>query len=93
MDSLRLKQIDLIEATGWDKRKVSFLYTGRQPYNRETVNQLATVLNIEPFELLMHPDDAMALRRLRESAIRIAAEQKREYVHQPITGGLLSTGT
>lgn len=74
--TLHTSQADLERMTGWDKRKASFLVSGKQPYKRETVNEAANALNIEPFELLMHPDDAFALRRLRDSALRIAAENR-----------------
>lgn len=73
--SLQMKQADLERTTGWDKRKASHLVNGKQPYKRDTVNEAARALHIEPFELLMHPDDAFALRRMRDGAIRIAAEK------------------
>lgn len=76
LETLHTSQADLERVTGWDKRKTSFLVSGKQPYKRETVNQAAFALNIEPFELLMHPDDAFALRRLRDTALRIAAEKR-----------------
>ena len=33
-------------------------------------------LKCEPYELLMRPEAAMALRRLRENAIKIAADSQ-----------------
>lgn len=83
LETLHTSQADLERMTGWDKRKASFLVSGKQPYKRETVNQAATALNIEPFELLMHPDDAFALRRLRDSALRIAAENRIPFRNAP----------
>ena len=41
-------------------------------YNQDAVNEVATYLNVHPYELLMHPDDAMALRRLRTDLVRVA---------------------
>jgi hypothetical protein len=76
-------QTRLSERTGWDKRKTSFLVSGKQPYDRDAVNQAAAALHIAPYELLMHPDDAMALRRLRDTAIRIAAEPSLAYNAEP----------
>gem|GEM_PF-3035733 len=81
--TLRVKQARLMELTDWDKRKTSELVNGKQRYNRDTVNEAAHALHIAPFELLMHPEDAMALRQLRRDALRIAAEQRREYRTQP----------
>lgn len=81
LDALQTTQADLERETGWDKRKTSHLVTGKQPYKRDTVNEAARALHIEPFELLMHPDDAYALRRLRETALKIAAETRQPFRH------------
>lgn len=83
LKTLRVKQARLMELTAWDKRKASELVNGKQRYNRDIVNEAAFALNIAPFELLMHPEDAMALRQLRKDALRIAAEQKRAYRTEP----------
>lgn len=83
LHTLRLRQARLVELTGWSKGKVSKLYNGQATYDRDIINTVARALNLEPFELLLHPADAMALRRLRESALRIAAETRRDYVAEP----------
>jgi transcriptional regulator with XRE-family HTH domain len=83
LSSLHLKQADLERLTGWDKRKASFLVNGKQSYKREIVNEAAAALRIEPFELLMHPADAFALRRLRETALRIAADNRVPFTPAP----------
>jgi transcriptional regulator with XRE-family HTH domain len=74
MGALKVSQADLSRETGFSKAKMSELVNGVSRYNRDVVNTLANALRILPHELLMHPDDAFALRRLRESAIRIASE-------------------
>jgi plasmid maintenance system antidote protein VapI len=74
MRDLEVTQADLCRATGFPKAKMSELVTGKSRYNRDIVNVLSRALNIQHYELLMHPAEAFALRRLRESAIRIAAE-------------------
>lgn len=61
-------QADVVRKTDYPKAKVSDLVTGKQRYNRDILNDIALALNIEPHELLMHPDDAMALRRMRKLA-------------------------
>lgn len=76
MESLHTSQAELERRTGWDKRKASHLVNCKQPYKRDTLNEAAMALHLEPFELLMHPDDAHALRRLRASALQIAAEKQ-----------------
>lgn len=75
MAAADVTQADLCRATGFPKAKMSELVAGKSRYNRDVVNTLAKALNIRPHELLMHPDDAYAIRRLRESAIRIASEK------------------
>lgn len=74
MASLKVRQRDIMEATGYSKATMSDLTTGKQRYNRDILNEIAAVLHIRPAELLMHPDEAMAIRRVRESAVQIAAE-------------------
>ncbi|MBT0667054.1 helix-turn-helix transcriptional regulator [Novosphingobium profundi] len=84
IETLQTTQAELERRTGWDKRKVSYLINGKQPYKRDTVNEAAFALNIEPFELLMHPEDAFALRRLRENAMRIASQSHSPYRPAPV---------
>ena len=79
LEAHRLKQADLVRRTGWSGKKVSYLVNGRSRYNRDYVNGAAEALDIEPFELLLHPDDAMALRRLRSAARDIAADRNSAY--------------
>jgi hypothetical protein len=70
------RQADLIKELGWDKARTSFVFNGKQSYRREIVNEIAAWLNIRPPELLMHPTEAIALRRLRETAAQIVAEDR-----------------
>lgn len=69
-----MSQADLCRATGFPKAKVSELVNGKSRYNRDVVNTIAKALEIYPHELLMHPADANALKRLRQTAMSIAAE-------------------
>lgn len=78
LSTLRKKQADIARDLDWNKARVSLMIRGEQQYTRDAINELAAYLNIKPHELLMHPDDAMALRRLREDAIRIAAESPKD---------------
>ena len=68
------KQADIARDLDWNKAKVSLTASGKQPYDRDDINEIADYLNIRPYELLMHPDDAMALRRLRADMVRLAHE-------------------
>lgn len=66
------RQADMVRDLDWNKAKVSLTASGKQAYDRDDVNEASAYLNIAPYELLMHPDDAMALRRLRRDAAAIA---------------------
>lgn len=51
---------------------MSLMLSGKQPYTRDAINELSDYLHIKPYELLMHPQDAMALRSFYRDAVRIA---------------------
>ncbi len=68
LKSLKVSQADLVRLTDYPKAKVSDLVTGKQRYNRDIINDISAALNIKPNELLMHPSDAMGLRRMRTLA-------------------------
>lgn len=77
------KQADLVTKLDIHKTTAHRLWTGKQPYRRDFVVKIARWLEIEPYELLMDPDEAVALRRLRETAFQIAAEDRRAWVDAP----------
>lgn len=70
------KQADIVNDLDWNKAKVSLMSRGIQPYDRDSVNEIADYLHLRPYELLMHPDEAMRLRRLRAEMIRLAHENE-----------------
>ena len=72
--TLGKRQADLARDLDMNKAKVSLTASGKQPYDRDDVNLIADYLNLRPYELLMHPDEAMTLRRLRTDMIRLAHE-------------------
>lgn len=74
MDLLGVNQAEMIRRTGWAKATASQLYNNVQDYSPKIVNEAAQALNVEPFELLMKPDRAMALRRLRDHALAIVED-------------------
>lgn len=88
--SLNIKQVRLSELAEWDKRKTSYLVNGRQPFNRDTLNEAAHALNLRPWELLMHPKDAMEIRQLRKS-VELAAERRMQYIPQDETNRFTGT--
>lgn len=84
MDYLGVKQADMVREAGWSKASASQLYNGVQDYSPKLVNEAAKVLNLEPFELLMRPEAAMAYRRHRAEALK---EAKLAEVPKPPTTG------
>lgn len=74
------KQADVVRDLGWNKSKISLMLRGIQPYTRAEVNEISAYLEISPHELLMHPSDAYAIRRLHADMLRIATSAKLEKV-------------
>lgn len=83
MDTLHVRQSQMVEEAGWSKTTASLLYNCQQDYNPDLVEQAAHALKISPYELLMRPADAMALRGFRENAIKLAAESRVDYTPGP----------
>lgn len=83
MNALGVRQRDMIERAGWSKTTASLLYNGRQDYSPKLVEEAANALNIAPYELLLKPEDAMAIRRLRQSAVQIAADNVSRFIAEP----------
>lgn len=67
------RQADLIKEIGWSRAKASDVWNGQQ-YTQQMIDEVSPWLHARPYELLMHPDEAMALRRLREDAARIVSD-------------------
>lgn len=68
-------QTKMRELTGWSPATMSQLYNNQQDYNSKILEEAAAALGIEPFELLIPPDRAMALRKLRETAAQIVSSE------------------
>jgi transcriptional regulator with XRE-family HTH domain len=81
MAHFKKRQATLSNELGWTKGRANLVWHGRQPYRREVVNQLAEWLGIEPYELLMPPQEALAMRRLRDAARTIVAEDAPTFEH------------
>jgi len=85
-ESLGRKQADFVRDLGWNKSKASLVWRGEQPYTRDMVNEVSDYLHLQPYELLMHPADASAIKQMRASAFTItqrAADVSREYAAPP----------
>jgi transcriptional regulator with XRE-family HTH domain len=68
-------QADMCRVCSWNKATASQLYNNKQDYSPKLVNEAASALDVEPFELLMEPERAMAFRRQLEAAIILAQDE------------------
>ena len=75
-----MTQAELARRTGWSPATASDVVHGRTNYYRQIVNEAAAALHVQPWELMMSPADANALRAVRDYAIRIAAEKNTAWV-------------
>lgn len=69
---LGVRQKDAVEKLGWSKAQASDIFTGKQRYTADLVDEVSLWLQLAPYELLMDPDDALAIRAMRQSASRLA---------------------
>lgn len=76
MATMAVSQTVLSDRTELGKTAVSLLYNDRQDYTPAIVRDVASVLGIAPYELLMQPEDAMALRRLRQEALQVVENSR-----------------
>lgn len=81
------RQADAQRELGWPKATTSDLWNGKQRYTQNLVDQAAKWLDIEPFELLMPPSEALALRQMRQAAYLIAAEPGADFTPPPAANG------
>ena len=65
-------QRDLITKLDWLPAKANKVWHGVQIAKLDEVADIADLLNIAPWELLMHPEEAMRLRRLRSVLEEVA---------------------
>lgn len=72
-------QADAQRELGWSRSTVSGLWNGTQQYTQERVDEVARWLGVEPYEILMRPEQAEQLQNLRESAYAIAADRGRPF--------------
>lgn len=86
MATLHVSQAKLAKACDWTPSTMHGIYHGRTSYYREIVNLIAVKLNIEPFELLMPPERAMAIRRMQEAAVTIAHDAEKAVDEAPPAG-------
>jgi hypothetical protein len=69
---LEKTQADAQRDLGWAKATASDLWTGKQRYTQDYVDEVAAWFHIRPYELLMPPADAIAIRQMREAVATLA---------------------
>lgn len=80
----------LMNQTGWSRATTSQLMNGEQDLDSRYIEEAAKALNIEKHELLMHPEDAMALRQMRQLAQQIVHVDRVDLAPEP---SIRATGT
>jgi hypothetical protein len=73
---VRFPHAFLQEKLDYSDGKASNVLTGKKRYDRDIMNEIADALNIQPYELLMHPEEAMGLRKQVAAALDIARQQE-----------------
>lgn len=64
------RQVDMIEALDIAKGTASTIWNG-QRYTQKLIDEVAAWLNVQPYELLLPPEEAIAIRRMRAAAADI----------------------
>lgn len=82
--SKRLTQADFRKALDLEKNAAFRLWHGVQPYRRDYVNLAARWLSIAPYELLMRPEEANAIRKMKEAVVTLAHSNEPERQPAPI---------
>jgi hypothetical protein len=67
-------QRDLVTKLDWLPAKAHKVWHGVQEPRVSELHEIADLLKIRPYELLMHPDDASKLRRLEAALKEVALE-------------------
>ncbi len=82
-------QADLEKELEWSKHRASKVYNLHQRYNEDLIEEIAAWLSVRPYELLQHPADVYANRRLIADAVRLATSSEAT----PKPGAPARTGT
>lgn len=69
----------MAKAIGVSESTMSDICNGRTSYYRALVNDLASALNVQPYELLMPPDKAHRFRGYDNAVLSVAAERHIEF--------------
>lgn len=75
-------QRTLITELGWLPAKANKVWHGLQEPKPSEMHEIAALLNIRPHELMMHPEEAMRIRRL-EAAVREVVKEEAAAAPKP----------
>ncbi len=83
MDTLGVRQKDMMELADWSKTTASLLYNCRQDMNADLLKAAANALNRQPYELLIEPAEAFRIIRHRQEveqeALRLVKEKNIDF--------------
>ncbi|WGM45260.1 hypothetical protein KOAAANKH_00121 [Brevundimonas sp. NIBR10] len=88
-----LRQADLVNKLGYQKGTAFKLWHGVQPYRRDNVDDVVGLLHIAPYELFMHPEEAMRIRRMRSVLAEAARSGEPEAAIDVTSPSVRRTGT
>lgn len=74
METLGKIQRDLVTGLGLSQSTAFKLWHGFQAPSAEHIIDVANFLNVTPFELLMPPEEAMRVRRLKQALAEVAGD-------------------
>lgn len=69
--ALGLIQRDLVTKLDYPTATANALWHGVQRYRRDHIQDVSALLNIRPYELLMPPEEAFAMRRLKAAIAEV----------------------
>lgn len=69
--TMGMKQRDLVTKLDYQPALAHALWHSIQRYRRDHIEQISALLNIQPYELLMPPEEAMAMRRLKSAIAEV----------------------
>lgn len=92
-ETLGMIQRDMVTKLDYPPATANALWHGVQRYRRDHVEEISTLLNIKPYELLMHPEHAMRIRRLEAAIAEVVAPVPAAEPETPQEGTRRRTGT
>lgn len=76
--ALGLIQRDLVTKLDYPTATANALWHGVQRYRRDHIQEVSALLNIRPYELLMPPEEAFAMRRLKAAIAEVTRPEGAE---------------